>query len=417
MPEAPPAPPKPQAPPPAPSAPAAPPPASAASPDLSKQFDASFPDDGLDTAPEPPPPAPEPPKAKKEAKGKADEPVPDKGKAGDEPAKGAASPEGGEFAAPNVAKPSELRNWANRMGARAQKAESEIASLKSKLTQLESQPPKQSEDNANLAQQLAAANKKLEQYENDIRLTNYERSAEYRDKYEKPYKDAIVSAYDDVKELIVYEPNPDGEGEPVERAATQADFNEIYALPLGQATRLAKTKFGDAAPIVLQHRANIRRLAQTAYAAVEEYKSKAGEVETKTRAERAQREEAMSSMFNAATEGHAKRTPDLYMERDGDNEGNELLAKGKQFASAVFGGNEGLTPQQVAFRDAMAYNRLSAYPRLVRDVRRLKLELEKANAAIDGLKGGGPGKPEGGKSSAGEQPAEGWSEAFDKLPG
>ena len=401
---------------PAPSAPSAP-----ATP-LTESFDQSFPDDGLDSPPEPPP-APEP-KVDVKADIKADV----------KPTAAPASPStpapetdvkadiktdikaDADFAPPQVAKPNELRTWAQKMGARAKKAEGEIQKLHSKISQLEQQPPRQTEDVANLAKELAALKKQNETYEQDIKLTKYERSREYEQKYQKPYSDAIAVAYRDVKELLAYDSNPEDPDSPIERQATQADFDELYGMPLGQATKVAKAKFGDAAAIVLQHRANIRRLAEDAVKAIEEYKTKGGEVETQSKAQEAQEKAAMRRLFQMATEGHAKRSPDLFQERDGDDEGNALLAKGKEFAASVFGGNEGLTPQQMAFRDASGYNRLAAWPRVLRDNKKLKGELAEAQKTIEELRGSGPGAPRAGAPKHDAGGYKPFDEAFDSMP-
>jgi hypothetical protein len=298
------------------------------------------------------------------------------------------------------------------MGSRAQKAESDLARMQARITQLENQPPKQVEDTAALAKELATVKAQLEESQKDVRLTKYERSLEYAQNYKKPYEEAVARAYREVRELQIVD-----EESGTERDATQADFDEIYQSNLGQATRLAKAKFGDASSIVLQHRQAIRQLAEKAYAAIEEYKTKGGEHETQTKAQQAQQQAAMARMFTAATEGHAKRAPEIFNERDGDTEGNELLGKGKEFANAVFSGNEGLTPQQIAFRDAMAFNRLTAYPRLLRDVKKLKSELAEAQKTIEGLRGSGPGRPEPGTGRQDEAGYKPFDQAFDEIPG
>lgn len=403
--------------------PTAPPASTPPAEPLAQSFDQTFPDDGLDSppSPQPPPPAEPPPAEPPETPPTGDKPKTEPTTAKVPPKETPpAAPEGDkppEFTPPTVGKASEIRAWAARVGKWAEKMTSKADKLQAKLAQLESQPPKQAEDTANLAQELATAKKRLEQYENDIRLTKYERSQEYAEKYQKPYQDAISRAYREVKELLVSEPNPDDPENPRERAATQADFDEIYGMPLGLATRTAKQKFGDAAMIVLQHRQQIRQLAESAYAAVEEYKTKGGEVETQTKAQQVQHEQAMKRMFDMATEGHAKRAPELFQERDGDDEGNELLTKGRNFAATVFSGNDGLTPQQVAFRDAMAYNRLAAYPRILRDLKKAQTELAESQKTIESLRSSGPGpvKPSAGKKE--ETPNESWETAFDKLPG
>lgn len=398
---------------------------------IAKSFDEAFPDDGMDNPPDPVKPEPSPAKTpdkttppdkpekpeKPPSKSAPEKPEkPEKGPEPGTPEKSSSEEGTSEFSPPQVAKPSELRSWANRMGERAKKAESKISTLEARLAQVESQPSKQSEDVSNMAQELAATKKKLAEYEDNLRLTKYERSAEYLEKFQKPYQDAVAAAYRDVQELLVSTPDPQNPENVTEREATAEDFNEVYALPLGQATRLAKQKFGDAATIVLQHRAAIRRLAETAFAAVEDYKKKGLEAETQTKAQQAQQEQAMQRMFDAASQGHAKKFAELLLERDGDQEGNDLLVKGRQFAQSVFAGNDNLSPQQIVTRDAVAFNRLAAYPRLVRDNKKLKMELEELKSTLAEVRGSGPGTPPPSGPKAGAPPSgESWEEAFDRT--
>lgn len=279
------------------------------------------------------------------------------------------------------------------MGQRAKKAEAEIKNLQTEVARLKSTPAKPSEDTTAVVQELAAAKKRLEQYEKDLQLTRYERSEEYSQKYQAPYQSAVSRAYREVKELLAYDPNPDDPDNPKERMATAADFDEIYQLPTGQAIKLAKQRFGDAAMTIIGHRSKIRELAEAAYNAIEEHKGKAGEIETRTKAQMEQHHKAMVSLFEQATNLHSQKNPELFLPRDGDNEGNELLEKGKQFALGIFSGNDGLNPVQIAQRDSIAFNRLSAYPRVMRDLKKTRAELAEANKIIEGLRASGPGKP------------------------
>lgn len=384
-------------------------------------FDAAFPDDGVDTpapAPEPQPktePAPTAPATapKPDApKPKTDAPAPK-----DKPAE-APKPEpqedlGPEYTPPSVAKPSELRGWALRQAKKAKAAAEERDQLAQRIRQLESQPSKPMQDNSAMAAQLAEAQKKLERYENDLRLTKFERSQEYRDKYEQPRVQAEAAAARDLKELTVFEPNPEDPENPRERPATAADFEQVYQLPLGKATQLANKMFGSAASIVLQHRANIKGLYEASFRAVEEHKGKGAELEKQQQAQRAQYEQGMGALFNQAKEFHAKKNAELYAEKAGDTEANELLAKGRQFADQVFGGTDGMTPQQIAMRDAAAYNRLSAFPRVMASLKKLTAENAELKATIEGIRSSSPGKPE--PVTGGQVKVNGtWEEEFDR---
>ncbi len=378
-------------------------------------FDKAFPD-GLDN-PEPAPSVPKPETKPDDKLVEPTDPKPDKPevKPAEKPATQPASEPEDEFTPPQVGKPSEIRGWALRMGKKAKAATAEKVALEARIKALETAPPKQLEDNSLMAQRLAAAEKALQDREQEMRMTRYERSDEYRTKFEAPYKTAVSRAYREVKELLVSEPNPQDPDNPRERAATPADFDEVYNLPLGQASKLAKAKFGDAAGIVMQHRQQIRGLAEAGYAAVEEYKSKGSEFENQTKAQQAQHAQGMLSMFNRAAEDYAKKSPEFFAPREGDAEGNELFQKSRAFAEAVFAGNDGLPPQTVAMRDARAFNWLSAYPRLARDVKKLRGELSEAQKTIESLRGSGPGKPKAG-ATATPKKDEGWESAFNALP-
>lgn len=384
-------------------------------------FDAAFPDDGVDSpAPSPTPQAP--PKTEPAPPAPATAPKPDAPKTEpakvDKPSEPPKAPEpqedlGPEYTPPSVAKPSELRGWALRQAKKAKAAAEEAEGLKQRLRQLEAQPPKQMQDNSAMAAQLAEAQKRLERYENDLRLTKFERSQEYRDKYEQPRVQAEAAAARDLKELVVYEPNPEDPENPRERPATAADFEQIYQLPLGKATTLANKMFGSAASIVLQHRATIKGLYEASFRAVEEHKGKGAEMEKAQQAQRAQYEQGMAALFGQAREFHAKKNSELYAEKPDDPEGNELLAKGRQFAEQVFGGTDGLTPQQIAMRDAAAYNRLAAFPRVMASLKKLTAENAELKATIEGIKSSGPGKPE--PVTGGQVKTAGtWEDEFEK---
>ena len=66
-------------------------------------------------------------------------------------------------------------------------------------------------------------------------------------------------------------------------------------------------------------------------------------------------------------------------------------------------------------RDARAFNWITAYPRMARDVKKLRGELAEATKTIESLRGSGPGKPKT-TSGATEKKAGSWEEDFNALP-
>lgn len=385
-----------------------------------EDFDRTFAD--LDETAPAPEPTPEPaatpsPKPKDPETGRftKQEPKPEPAKVPDKPAaapdKPAAAP---EFEPPQVAKPSELRNWAKRMGSRAEQAEQNLVQLKREVNELRSKPG-QSADTKALTDELAATKKRLDEHERELKVTRYERSGEYKDKYEKPYQNAVNTAYAEVQELLVSVPNPEDPDNPRERAATAADFDEVYNLPLGPATKLAKAKFGDAAGIVLQHRQAIKGAAKAAVTAIEEHKGKAVEFEQAQTAQQKMFEEGRSRMFNEAKQAIAQKYAALFGERDGDTAWNEALAKGRNMADLAFSDRKDLTPEQSAILDAQVHARISAFPGLRAENDKLKADLAARDKEIADLRGSGPGKPGAGTDKPATTDNLTLDEAFDRA--
>jgi hypothetical protein len=405
----------------------------AAQPPSVSDFDSHFSD--LDVpAPSPSPtPSPTPAPSPAPAPSPTPEPKPDDGKGAPakdpvtgkflpktdtkpEPPKPEPKPSD-EFTPPQVATGTRLRKFAEEAGAKARQFQSKAAQLEAELQRIKTDPQK---DSSALSQQLAAANEKIQRYENEARLTRYERSEEYRTKYEQPYQNAVKQAYGDVKELLVSEPKKgsqlDEQGHPiefVEREATPADFDEIYQLPLGPATRLAKQKFGDQAMIVLQHRQAIKNAAKSAMDAVEANKGNATQYEQQQTAQHKLQQEARDQMFNTAVESLAQKYPDWFGEREGDTEWNESLSKGRGIADLAFSDRQGLTPQQSAILDAQVHMRTSVFTPLKAEVIKLRTENKTLKEELAQIRGSGPGKVlPNGKAPDGK--SKNWQQDFDE---
>ena len=366
-------------------------------------------------SPEPAPaPKPTPPKDPETGKFTKSEPKPEPAKA-PTPAPQPARPLGGEFEPPNVAKPSELRNWAKKMGGRAEQAEKRFNQLNAELRQLKSQP-QQSVDVKALTEELASTKKRLDEYEGELKVTRYERSGEYREKYEKPYQNAVKNAYSEIQELLVSVPNPNDPENPGERQATAADFDEVYNLPLGPAAKLARAKFGEAAPIVINHVKAIKDAARAAVQATNDHKGKAAEFEQQQTAQQRMLDEGRSRMFGEAINSIFDKYKDLFNPRDDDQTWNDNLNKGRTMADLAFGDRRGLTPQQSTILDAQIYARITGYPALRAERDNLKAQLAEKDKEISDLRGSGPGKtaPAAAKS---ESPIDGLTmeQAFDKM--
>lgn len=331
------------------------------------------------------------------------------------PAKPAETPDDEDEPMPTSGKALELRNYAARKEAKAKKYKEENLRLKQELEQVRAATPKDTKETIALLQENKRLKDEIEASQGELRLTRYERSAEYKSQFEKPAQDATARAYRDVEELTVMVPNPDDPDNPTERPATRADFDEIYALKLGPAAKLAKQKFGEAAAIVLQHREAVRAKWQAAYAAVEEHKGKAQEFEQQKHAQTEAERVARNGLWQKVNESFATKNPEMFGEREGDEEGNALLSKATQFVDTAFSPERNnYTPEQQLAMDARVRNWARATPRLMRDVKKLKADLATATKTIEELRGSGPGKPV--TTGEAEKKKKGTFELLNELP-
>lgn len=380
----------------------------------SDDFDSRFGDleDKPTTPPVPTQPKPEPTQTPKPEKPKT-EPTP-------EPEQ---DPSDADMVVPSEGNLIRVRSWGQRMAKWGQKTRAKLSAAEAKIAELEKQQvaPKESPDVAALTAQLSEATKKLQDAEGFLRLTRYERSTEYNEKYKAPWAQAQTRAERDVKQMVVYEPNPeDPDLPPTERVATGGDFDEIYNLPLGKAVTLAHKKFGAAqAPLVMQHYSRLHELAEAAYTAIQDHKSKGEEFEKQQTARQATERQAMDQLWTKTHEALLKKHGKWFDQRDGDTAWNEALAKGREIADMKFtDAYEKLTPQQKVALDAQIYHRAAAFPAVKAwasaQIAKLESDLTAANKTIEELRGSGPGKPIPNADTPREAPKNSM-EAFDKA--
>jgi len=100
-----------------------------------------------------------------------------------------------------------------------------IAKLESRIKELETKGP---EESAPIIEELKTTKKQLEEAQAEMRFIRYEKSTEYLEKYDKPYKEAWVKAMKDLDELSIQ--TEDGGT----RKATAQDMVTLANLPWGK---------------------------------------------------------------------------------------------------------------------------------------------------------------------------------------
>jgi hypothetical protein len=257
---------------------------------------------------------------------------------------------------------------------------------------------------------------RLKELEEEIRYVNYSKSDEFKNKYQKPYDDAWKRAMGELKELTIEA--GDGNTRPVE----PKDILDLVNLPLPMARKEAVEKFGEFADDVMAHRKEIRKLFDEQSAALEEARTN-GEAREKETAEARKKE--VGEMTGTIREQWSKANEDAashpkygtyFKPVEGDEQGNQRLAKGFELADRAFSENplsKGLTPEQrtaIVQRHAAVRNRCAAFGRLVymnetkaSEIAELKKQLAEFNGAEPPADGGSaaPASPPGTKGMAG----------------
>ena len=285
-------------------------------------------------------------------------------------------------------------------------AEKRLAEREAKIKELEQRNP---EEASVLMSRLEAAEKRAKALDDEIRYVNYTKSEEFREKYQKPYESAWAKAVAEIGELTI-------ETEQGTRAATAHDLLQISNLPLGEARKMAKELFGDAADDVMAHRRTIRELSDAQNKALEEAQKNAGERERLKGIEAQASQANRAKAWQSANKFLEEKFPKAFKVDPTDPEDKSSFVRGFALADLLYQGPQQLTPEQVdalpdMFKDAVRLQRplsesemvkLHALARLkMANEPRLAARLKKATAKIaqleKDLKAYQASEPPGGK--------------------
>lgn len=279
---------------------------------------------------------------------------------------------------PTPPKKDEIPQKTPELRAAYERVRDEAETLRRELTQAKAEGASKKELEA-IKKDFDATKKERDDLASELRYANYEKSPEYKDTYVKPLHKAFQEAYESMTELEV---DQDG----ATRKATEEDFNSILNLPLGQAVKQAKSLFGDAATVVLQHRQKVLDAEHARKDAITNWKTKAEERDRTVSEQQQQILSSTRTRFSTYQETMAKKYPDLYSpsapDAEGkptDPEGDALLEKGDALVKKAWGlSEEKLTHEQLV--DVQAELSLRA-----RSFGRLKLQNNRLTAKIKEL--------------------------------
>lgn len=296
--------------------------------------------------------------------------------------------------------------------------EKQLADIKTANPSKPGEPPKE------FTERLTKAESRVKELEDEIRFTNYQKSPEFQDKYQKPYEAAWARAIKELNEVTVTDANGNT------RAATAEDMLTLVNLPLGKAREVSDAMFGPFSNDAMNHRRAIKELFDAQQDAVKEAHTKAAEWE-KTRHETMTK--AMAEVEKSVGEIWTKANQDAAMDqkygvyftpRENDPEWNQRLAKGFEMVDRAFSDPNPRDPrltaeqrQSIVERHAALRNRGAAFGPLRYENECLKkrvAELEKDNAQYKSSEApqGGGSKPQ---SKNGAAPTDPWARVREGL--
>lgn len=293
------------------------------------------------------------------------------------------------------------------------KAEQEVAELRKGMVD-----PKKVES---LTKEIEETRKRNEELEEHMRFIDFSKSKEFEDKYRKPYTDAWTRWMNELSELTVQDAAT-GNDRPLEAK----DLLRLVTLPLREAREEAEQAFGNSADDIMQARKEIKSLWEAQNRALEEARTGGKERLEKQQREAQERAESLRKEITGVWESANQsaqtdeRFAKFFKPVEGDEEGNQRLAKGYELADRAFRVSPldpSLTTEQraeIVRLHAAVRNRAAAFGRLSYQNQQLQQQIEALTKELNSYKESTPGaSPEPG--SPDERPATG--SAKDQVMG
>lgn len=278
---------------------------------------------------------------------------------------------------PSVPVPKELRERLSQV----EKERDELkSSYEKQIADLKSKSPDDT-----LKTQLEDYRKQLETLKSELAQSSYERSEEFKQKYQEPFNRSYQAACEEIQRLPV---RIDDEHT---RQATVADFNKILTAPVEDQGRLATELFGVNAALVLAHRNELFRMKREADLAVA---SRKGDFE-KLAKEKEGQQRAQKAQFVQFHERSAKELEDSYPQffaspKD-DSELAQAIKEGYEFVDKLRQEEEKMPIDERAAYSAVIRARAAAFvPNFIRDQRK-DAKIASLEKELAKLRGSDPG--------------------------
>jgi hypothetical protein len=358
-------------------------------------LDALGSDDGAPTAPETPAADPARPKDPQSGKFvKVEKPA--------EPPK----PEPPKEVDPNKMKAGELAKHYHALKKEREEWVKQKADYEAKLKTPTEWPEKKTweEKVAQHQKELEAERKRVAEYETELRFTQYEKSQEYKEKYQKPFETAYLAGRSKAAALKVVErKNEEGEVLQQSRQGTAEDFDALMRITDDDvAADKAAEMFGNKAPMVLYHRERANELNGAATNAIKEYREKGAEREKHFREQHEKWQKDASSMVEREMAAATEKYPQFFKPDDADPKSAQLLELGREALERVMRGGIPLkkgqkqwTNEELAKATAQIRNGAIAFPRVARSLSMALKEIKDLKSKLSEFEVSVPGNGDG----------------------
>lgn len=291
-------------------------------------------------------------------------------------------------------KPEQKPERAGELKRQRDRLKVEVEEWKAKHAALEKQSkePKEDPEKKTLAERAEAAEKRIQDYERRMQLSEYRRSDEFQIKFQKPFDDAYNAGRKKVSSMTVL--NDDG----TPRKGTDGDFDEYAAIQDEDAAAdFAERRFGNKKSIVEYHRLKAADLATQLNLAVESHEKFSENHATQTKAQAEKMQAELSQAYQEAIKFGVEKYARWFNKVDGDAKGNELLDKGYHLADRAFTdgrplkeGDQPMNSKELAQLRAVIRNKAGAFDRLTHQLseeRKLRKAAEKKAADFEASEG------------------------------
>jgi len=317
--------------------------------------------------------------------------------------------------------PKQLREAYHKRTKEYEAAQKELAELRTKASTPAEDPEKKV-----LTEKLTAHEKRLAELDEELRYTAYERSQEFKDKYEKPYVDAWLQGRSNMSSLDVIDRKNEETGEVLQqgRPATAEDFDALMKLDDRSFRKQASQLFGpEQLSELIADRKEVMKLLNSKNKALEDFRKEGTEREQKRAKQIEENSKLTRQTWEQANKTAVEKYPQWFAPDEADPKGNELLEKGYHMADRAFSdgrpikeGDKPLSPLELTRLQSALRNKGAAFDRLVHKLSTLQKAHDDLAEKLKGYEESEPGPGDGKRTAKQEaQTEEGdYNAAFTK---